>query len=70
MAMYLCRRRQYNDCIDVCSELLKSHPGDQSALYLKCKALADNSWVDDADFEEEGAADFLLDLNRVATTPR
>ena len=38
--------------------------------YLKCRALTMLHWVDDTDFEEEGAADVLLDENATASLPR
>ena len=38
--------------------------------YLKTRALTMMHWVDDTDFEEEGAADMLLDENATAALPR
>ena len=72
MALLLSRRRQFRECIDLCSKLLESNPNDQMMLYVKCNALLQSSWVvvDDTDLEEEGVVDLLLDLNRVAAMPR
>ena len=63
-------RQQYTECVSVCSELLASNPYDQAVWYLKCRAMTMLSWVDDTDFEEEGAADVLLDENATAALPR
>ena len=70
MAMFNNRRREHQRCIRDCTELLDSHPRDQAALYLKCSAFLQQSWVDDTNLEDQGTADLLLDANTVAAMPR
>jgi len=54
----------------MCTELLAANPYDQAVWYLKCRAMTMISWVDDTEFEEEGAAEMLLDENATAALPR
>ena len=63
-------RREFDECIAMCSELLAQNPYDQAVWYLKCRALTLQVWVDDTEFDEEGVADMLLDENAVAALPR
>ena len=69
-AMQKLRQQKYEECIAACSELLATNPYDQAVWYLKARALTLSVWVDDTDFEEEGAADVLLDENATAALPR
>jgi tetratricopeptide repeat protein 8 len=64
------RRRQYAECVAICSELLEKNPYDQSVWYLKCQALTAQAWVDDTEMEEEGVAEVLMDQNAMAEAPR
>mmetsp|Transcript_29953 Transcript_29953/g.97554 ORF Transcript_29953/g.97554 Transcript_29953/m.97554 type:complete len:510 (+) Transcript_29953:54-1583(+) len=64
------KRRLYDDCIDVCSELLEKNPYDQAVWYIKCRALTMKEWIDDTELEEEGVAEVLLDENNLAQMPR
>ena len=68
--MYMQRQHKYDACIDMCSELLATNPYDQAVWYLKCRTMTQVMWIDDTDFEEEGAADVLLDENATAMIPR
>jgi tetratricopeptide repeat protein 8 len=38
--------------------------------FLKCRALTAKNWIDDAEMEEEGVAEMLLDDNAMASAPR
>ena len=53
-------RQKYDDCIDICTQMLDKNPYDQAAWLLKCKALTKKSWVDDLEIDEEGVADILM----------
>jgi tetratricopeptide repeat protein 8 len=64
------RRRQYTECIDICTQMLETNPFDQAVWYLKCQALTAESWIDDTEMEEEGIAEVLLDQNAMAEAPR
>lgn len=64
------RRKHYDECIQLCDQLLEKNPYDQAAWFLKCRALTLLSWIDDLEIDEEGVADMLLDENATATVPR
>ncbi|KAI8471721.1 MAG: TRP protein for flagellar function [Monoraphidium minutum] len=64
------RRRRFDECIALCTDVLQSNPYDQAAWYLKCRALTLKNWIDDTEIEEEGVADLLLDENNVAQVAR
>eukprot|EP00439_Symbiodinium_sp_Y106_P087008 s419_g38.t1 len=69
------RQRRWDECIDICTELLEQilanlsllfsalNPKDQAAWFLKCRALTSKQWIDDVEIDEEGVADLLLDEN-------
>lgn len=69
-AQYKLRRKQYDECIAICTEMLTRNPYDQAVWYLKTRALTQKSYIDDLDMEEEGIADILLDENEVSKVPR
>mmetsp|Transcript_18547 Transcript_18547/g.18628 ORF Transcript_18547/g.18628 Transcript_18547/m.18628 type:complete len:502 (+) Transcript_18547:215-1720(+) len=69
-AMSKLRRGHYEDCIEVCDELLGANPGDQAAWFIKCKATIKMNYIDDIELDEEGVAEMLLDENAVASMPR
>ena len=60
MATSRFNRQKYDDCIDICTQMLDKNPYDQAAWLLKCKALTKKSWVDDLEIDEEGVADILM----------
>mmetsp|Transcript_21676 Transcript_21676/g.35870 ORF Transcript_21676/g.35870 Transcript_21676/m.35870 type:complete len:504 (-) Transcript_21676:149-1660(-) len=64
------RRRKFDDCINICTELLGRNPYDQAVWYLKAKALTSKSWIDDTEVEDEGVAELLMDENNTAQLPR
>lgn len=70
LALQRFNRRQYDECISMCTEILTTNPYDQAVWYLKCRSLTMQNWIDDTDFEEEGVAEVLLDENSTATLPR
>jgi tetratricopeptide repeat protein 8 len=64
------KRRDFDGCIDACSALLAANPYDQAVWFLKCRALTEKAYIDDADMEEEGVGEMLLDDNAMAQAPR
>ena len=70
LAMSRFKRQKFDECIDLCTEMLERNQLDQAAWILKCKALTKKSYVDDLEIDEEGVADILLDENAVAAAPR
>lgn len=64
------RQRNWDDCIEICTDLLDQNPRDQAAWFLKCRALTSKQWIDDVEIDEEGIADILMDENAVAQAPR
>eukprot|EP00002_Diphylleia_rotans_P005388 TRINITY_DN1451_c0_g1_i2.p1 TRINITY_DN1451_c0_g1~~TRINITY_DN1451_c0_g1_i2.p1 ORF type:complete len:372 (+),score=66.12 TRINITY_DN1451_c0_g1_i2:43-1158(+) len=70
-ALSLFRRRRFDPCIDICTELLEKNPLDQAVWFLKTRAMIEKSFVDDVmDLEDEGVAELLLDQNAIAQLPR
>nr|CAD7455464.1 unnamed protein product [Timema tahoe] len=70
MALSLFRRRKYEQCTSICSELLEKNPYDQAIWTLKMKALTEQVYVDDIEAEEEGIAEVLMDNDAIAQVPR
>lgn len=69
-ALYLFRKRNFEDCIDVCTSLLEKNPYDQAAWCLKMRALTQQVYVDDLEADEEGIAEILMDENSIAQVAR
>ncbi|GLD98491.1 hypothetical protein PINS_up007188 [Pythium insidiosum] len=70
MALLRARQRRFTECIDICTEILAQNPYDQAAWVTKTKALTQETYIDDSELEEDGAADLLLDDNVMASMPR
>jgi len=70
LAMSKLRRGHYEDCIELCDQLLGTNPGDQAAWLIKCRATIKQNYIDDIELDEEGVAEMLLDENAVASMPR
>eukprot|EP00941_MAST-03F_sp_MAST-3F-sp1_P005735 g5735.t1 len=70
LALSKLRRRHYDECIDICSEILERTPLDQAVWYIKCRALTLKDYIDDTEMEEEGIGDLLMDENSVNSVPR
>jgi|TARA_B110000208_G_scaffold48886_3_gene64602 tetratricopeptide repeat protein 8 len=65
------KRRRYDECIAIATELLSaSRVPDKAVWLLKCAALTAKNWVDDTEMEEEGIAEALLDEHATADAPR
>jgi len=64
------RRRKFDDCIAICTDILNENPYDQAVWYLKAQALTEKNYVDDLEMDEEGAGDILMDENAISEAPR
>lgn len=69
LALSMYRRRHFDKCIEMCSELLEKQPLDQAAWCLKMRAMTQRVYVDDIESEEFPESDFLDD-QAVASAPR
>jgi tetratricopeptide repeat protein 8 len=69
-AMSRFRRRRFDECIQLCDELLASNPRDQAAWSLKCQCLTKKNFIDDLEIEQENLGDILLDDNQVSGVAR
>lgn len=63
------RRRNYEKCVDICTEILDKQPLDQAAWCLKMRAMTLRVYVDDMEAEDAPVVDDLEE-NVVATAPR
>ncbi|XP_063588371.1 tetratricopeptide repeat protein 8-like [Penaeus indicus] len=70
LALSAFRRRKFEKCIEICTNLLSTNPYDQAVWSLKTRALTEEVWVDECDGEEEGLADVLMDDNTIASVAR
>lgn len=70
MALSLFRRRKFEDCVMICSQLLDKNPYDQAAWSLKTRALTEQVYVDEVEVDEEGIAEMLMDDNAIAQVTR
>uniref|UniRef100_A0A8C8S8G0 Tetratricopeptide repeat domain 8 n=1 Tax=Pelusios castaneus TaxID=367368 RepID=A0A8C8S8G0_9SAUR len=74
------RRRKFQLCADLCSQLLETSPGHQetdseftvfqAAWSLKTRALTEMVYVDEIDVDQEGIAEMILDENAIAQVAR
>lgn len=63
------RRRKFDKCIEICTDILDKQPLDQAAWCLKMRALTQRIYVDDMETEELIDMD-SMDENAVAAAPR
>ncbi|GJQ87316.1 hypothetical protein Trydic_g17364 [Trypoxylus dichotomus] len=63
------RRRNYDKCIEICTDILDKQPLDQAAWCLKMRALTQRVYVDDIETEDLLDID-MMDENAVASAPR
>ncbi|XP_038967994.1 tetratricopeptide repeat protein 8 isoform X4 [Rattus norvegicus] len=64
------RRRKFQLCADLCTQMLEKSPYDQAAWILKARALTEMVYVDEIDVDQEGIAEMTLDENAIAQVPR
>ncbi|KAL7638214.1 UNVERIFIED_CONTAM: hypothetical protein RMT77_011839 [Armadillidium vulgare] len=70
LAISYFRRRKFQKCIDICTNLLEANPYDQAPWSLKMRAMTEDVWIDEDDGEEEVLADLLFDDNSIAMVAR
>eukprot|EP00033_Pygsuia_biforma_P002189 GCRY01002427.1.p1 GENE.GCRY01002427.1~~GCRY01002427.1.p1 ORF type:complete len:500 (-),score=107.09 GCRY01002427.1:101-1600(-) len=70
LALHAFKRGDFERCVAHCDACLKKQPGDETAYFLKVKAVTQQAYVDDTEMEEEGVAEALLDDNAIASIPR
>ena len=56
--------------MEACSAMLGENPRDEAAWYLKIRALSEQLYVEEADAEEEGIAEVLMDDTAIAEVDR
>ena len=64
------RRRKFDLCIDICTVMLEKNAFDQSAWFMKAKALTELVYVDEVDADDDGIAELLMDENSIAQVSR
>uniref|UniRef100_A0A8C5VST5 Tetratricopeptide repeat domain 8 n=1 Tax=Microcebus murinus TaxID=30608 RepID=A0A8C5VST5_MICMU len=74
------RRRKFQLCADLCTQMLEKSPYDQepdselpvsqAVWILKARALTEMVYVDEIDMDQEGIAEMTLDENAIAQVPR
>uniref|UniRef100_A0A4X2L275 Tetratricopeptide repeat domain 8 n=1 Tax=Vombatus ursinus TaxID=29139 RepID=A0A4X2L275_VOMUR len=64
------RRRKFQQCADLCTQVLEKAPYDQAAWILKTRALTEMVYVDEIDVDQEGIAEMVLDENAIAQVAR
>jgi len=69
-ALLLRKLRKPNACVDACTTFLERNPYDEAFWSLKQRAMADSVMVDDAEADEEGIVDVVLDDNAIRQVPR
>ncbi|XP_016420224.1 tetratricopeptide repeat protein 8 [Sinocyclocheilus rhinocerous] len=70
LAWSSCRRRRFQRCADICSQLLSESPLDQAAWSLKTRALTEMVYIDEVEVDQEGIADMMLDESSIAQVAR
>ncbi|XP_040583432.1 tetratricopeptide repeat protein 8 [Lepeophtheirus salmonis] len=70
MAVTQFRKRNFEACINLCTELLHLNPCDEAIWTLKTRALTQEVKVDFFEGEEEGLIDNVLDDNAISSVPR
>lgn len=55
LADHYFRRRQFQECITVCDQLLATNSTDKAAWYYKTKCLSQLAYVDDTDLEDDAS---------------
>ncbi|KAH0502439.1 Tetratricopeptide repeat protein 8 [Microtus ochrogaster] len=64
------RRRKFQLCADLCTQMLEKSPYDQAAWILKARALTEMVYIDEIDVDHEGIAEMILDENAIAQVPQ
>lgn len=69
-ALSLFRRRKFDRCTEVCTDILEKQPLDQAAWCLKMRALTQRIHIDDLEDEGTVGEEDFLDDHAMAAAPR
>ncbi|CRL00603.1 CLUMA_CG013863, isoform A [Clunio marinus] len=69
-SLSLFRRRKYEQCIEICNELLNNNPSLQGPWELKMRAMTQRVYIDDIEAEEDAVTDDPMDTEILATAPK
>ena len=64
------RRRKFDSCVQICSQMLEKNPYDQCAWFMKAKALTEQVYIDEVEADNDGIAEMLMDDNSIAQVKR
>ncbi|XP_063058434.1 tetratricopeptide repeat protein 8 [Engraulis encrasicolus] len=64
------RRRKFQKCADICTNVLADSPYDQAAWSLKTRALTEMVYIDEVEVDDEGIAEMMLDESSIAQVAR
>ncbi|KAL0267478.1 UNVERIFIED_CONTAM: hypothetical protein PYX00_009733 [Menopon gallinae] len=70
LALSYYKRRNYEKCKKITTELLENNPYDQAVWVLKMRCLTEEIYVDDVEAEEEGIADTFLNNDIIAESAK
>ncbi len=70
MAMSMMRRHKYAQCLELCTALLSLNPYDRAAWALRARCATLRQRIDDAEDDEQGVAEVLMDETATAAMPR
>lgn len=70
LAMSHFRRGMLDSAISKCDALLEVNQLDSAVWLLKCRALTKKDYMDDAEMEDEGVGELLLDETGIQDAPR
>ncbi|XP_055642217.1 tetratricopeptide repeat protein 8 isoform X1 [Toxorhynchites rutilus septentrionalis] len=68
-AVSLFRRRKYDECIEVCNELLQNNALHQGPWELKMRSMTQRVYIDDIEADDDVVED-ILDTQTIATAPK
>jgi len=64
------RRRRFDECIAICSDILAQNPLDKAAWFIKTRAITEKDYIDDCEMEEETLGDLMVSEETMASLPR
>ena len=70
LAMSKFRRHKYKECEQICDRLLEKNRKDKAIFQLKINCLIKDSLLEDIEFDEQDAAELLLDENQKSNIQR
>lgn len=69
-ALSLFKRKNFEKCADVCTDILEKQPLDQAAWCLKMRALTQRVHIDDLEDDDGVGEEDFLDEHAMAAAPR